>query len=583
MKRTVKTYIYALAILLASCADKADYSILLKQSDSLMESRPDSALTLLDGIPTKELKTDADRAYYALLLTQARDKNYIKQRDDSLIQSAISYYNQTSNTEMQARSYYYCGCVYRDLKDEKKAMSNFLTAKTLAKDSKNLLLLSLICNNIGYVFYTNDLNEQADSAYHEVQQTAVLLKDSLLLAETLLQRGMIQMEKGKDFYPKAEKLTLQAYRITKLLDNKVLSKSTMYSLSSLYSKMGKGKDAVEFALQNLALQEDTAHCYNTYQLLGNAYYQNQQYDSATFYLRKALSAPSYATKAGVYGRLSDIAKVSGNFQKSLELERKCSVYMDSLKQTRILQTYGIISAEKEVQIVQQQKEHESAISTYKYLLSSLIIAVLFLFLFIRKRNHNRTLRLQEEKSRLEDIQSMIRRQNARLEKELQQKTERIAYLEKELKQLHYDTEQKEKLRNELQTLNKERQSLLNSTQKYSVVELKMKRIIQDYKERDKSELHMEEDDWKQLVAETDRRCNEITLRLHSQYNLSQEEVHLCCLFLSDLSISHFGYLLNYQRDTIYKKANRIVEKKMGFAHGTTSLQKVLKELCQVEK
>ena len=94
---------------------------------------------------------------------------------------------------------------------------------------------------------------------------------------------------------------------------------------------------------------------------------------------------------------------------------------------------------------------------------------------------------------------------------------------------------------------------------------------------------MEEDDWKQLVAETDRRCNGITLKLYSQYNLSQEEVHLCCLFLSNLSVSHFGYLLNYQRDTIYKKANRIVEKRMGFAHGTTSLQKVLKELCQAEK
>lgn len=583
MKRTIKTFIYTLVILLTSCTNKVDYGTLLKQSDSLMESRPDSALTLLDGISAKELKTDTDRAYYALLLTQARDKNYITQTDDSLIQSAISYYNQTSNTEMQARSYYYCGCVYRDLKDEKKAMSNFLTAKTLAKDSKNLLLLSLICNNIGYVFYTNDLNEQADSAYHEVQQTAILLKDSLLLAETLLQRGMIQMEKGKDFYPKAEKLTIQAYRITKLLDNKVLSKNTMYSLSSIYSRMGKGKDAVEFALQNLALQEDTAHCYNTYQLLGNAYYKNQQYDSATFYLHKALPAPSYATKAGVYKQLSKIAKLSGNLQESLKLVEMHAIYLDSMRNARSQQTYGVIGAEKETQMAYLQKEHETVISTYNFLLLLFVIAALLFILFIRKRNRNRTLRLQEEKSRLEDMRSMIQQQNAQLEKELQQKTERIAYLEKELEQLHYDTEQKEKLRNELQILNKERQSLLNSTQKYSAVELKMKRIIQDYKERDKSELHMEEDDWKQLVAETDRRCNGITIKLHSQYNLSQEEVHLCCLFLSDLSISHFGYLLNYQRDTIYKKANRIVEKKMGFAHGTTSLQKVLRELCQTEK
>lgn len=485
--------------------------------------------------------------------------------------------------EMRARSYYYGGCVYRDLRDDTKAMSHFLTAKNLAKSSKDLRLLSLICNNIGYMLYTNDLNEQADSVYQEVQQIAVQLKDSLLQAETLLQRGMIQMEKGKRFYPKAERLMLQAYRMTKLLNNHLLSKRMMYSLSSLYSRMEKGREAVEFAKQNLALQDDTVHCYSTYQLLGNAHYKNHQYDSATFYLRKALPSQSYATKAGVYGRLSDIAKASENFQESLELAKMHTIYLDSLRNARSQQAYGMIGAEKEIQMLHQQKEHESSVNTYNYLLFLLVIVALLLFLFIRNRNRHKTLRLQEEKGRLEDMQAMMQRQNSRLEKEQRQKVERIAYLEKELEALHHNAALKEKLRKELDTLNQERQSLLKTTQEYSKIELKMKRIIQDYKERDKSELCMEMEDWMQLVAETDRRWNDVTLKLCSRYNLSQEEIYLCCLYLTDFPISHFCYLLNCQRDTIYKKANRIVEKKMGFAHRATSLQKVLKELCQEEK
>lgn len=582
MKAT-KAFIYTLAILLAACTDRVDYGALLMQADSLLTVRPDSALTVLDGIPSGKLRTDADRAYHALLLTQARDKNYVKQKDDSLILSAIAYYDRTSNMEMRARSYYYGGCVYRDLRDDTKAMSHFLTAKKLAENGKDLCLLSLICNNIGYMLYTNDLNEQADSVYQEVQQIAVQLKDSLLQAETLLQRGMIQMEKGKRFYPKAERLMLQAYRMTKLLNNHLLSKRTMYSLSSLYSRMEKGREAVEFAKQNLALQDDTMHCYSTYQLLGNAYYESHQYDSATFYLRKALPSQSYATKAGVYGRLSDIAKASENFQESLELAKMHTIYLDSLRNARSQQAYGMIGAEKEVQMLHQQKEHESSVNTYNCLLFLFAIVVLLLLLFIRNRNRHKTLRLQEEKDRLKEIQAMVQRQNAQLEEEQRQKTERITYLEKELAQLHYSTIQKEKLRNELKTLDQERQSLLKSTQVYSNVELKMKRIAQDYKERDQSELRMEKDDWMQLVAETDRRWNGITLKLYSRYNLSQEEVHLCCLYLTDVPVSHFGYLLNCQRDTIYKKANRIVEKRMGFAHGVTSLQKALKELCQEEK
>lgn len=72
---------------------------------------PGQRAVSLESISTDSLTTKADRAYHALLLTQARDKNYITQTDDSLICSAIAYYNQTDNTDLQIRSYYYCGCV----------------------------------------------------------------------------------------------------------------------------------------------------------------------------------------------------------------------------------------------------------------------------------------------------------------------------------------------------------------------------------------------------------------------------------------------------------------------------------------
>lgn len=85
----------------------------------------------------------------------------------------------------------------------------------------------------------------------------------------------------------------------------------------------------------------------------------------------------------------------------------------------------------------------------------------------------------------------MQQQNAKLEEEQRQKENRIAYLERELEQLHYDTAQKKQLRNELEALNHERVLLLTSTQKYSDVKTKMKQIIQDYKDHDSSELHME--------------------------------------------------------------------------------------------
>ena len=125
-----------LTVLLVACNGKTDYNTQLARADSLMASQPDSALHMLENMPADSLRTEADRAYHALLLTQARDKNYIVQTDDSLICSAIAYYSQTDNTDLQARSYYYCGCVYRDMEKTEEAISCFLTANTLAKKNK---------------------------------------------------------------------------------------------------------------------------------------------------------------------------------------------------------------------------------------------------------------------------------------------------------------------------------------------------------------------------------------------------------------------------------------------------------------
>ena len=314
MRARTVVLIATLTALLAACTERTNYNTLLIQADSLMNLQPDSALHALESIPTGRLNTETDSAYHALLLTQARDKNYIRQTDDSLIQVAVRYYDSMGDATMKARAYYYWGSVCRDMNKIKKSISNFLIANILAKEIKDISLQSRICNNIGYLYYAQDLNEQADSIYREAEQIAILLGDSLLQIEALSQQGMIQMEKGKPFYPKAEKLMLQAQYMAKMTNNKTLNRTILSALSTLYYRMENGKKAVEFAKQNFALQEDTTFCYNAFYILGNAYYENRQYDSASFYLNKALPDKSHAIKAGVYKLLSDIAKASGDLK-----------------------------------------------------------------------------------------------------------------------------------------------------------------------------------------------------------------------------------------------------------------------------
>ena len=68
-----------------------------------MDLCPDSALNLLKGIPEPEKLWGESQATYALLMTQAMDKNYMKFSSDSLIALALNYYTitQTSPVSMQ--------------------------------------------------------------------------------------------------------------------------------------------------------------------------------------------------------------------------------------------------------------------------------------------------------------------------------------------------------------------------------------------------------------------------------------------------------------------------------------------------
>lgn len=176
-KRTI-ALIAILTALLAACTEKTDYNTLLVRADSLMNLHPDSALNILESISTESLKTKADRAYYALLLTQARDKNYIVQTDDSLIQVAVQYYDSMRYCKMQARAYYYWGSVYRDRNEQAIATEKFLMAIPFAQEAGDRVLLGRIYNNVGYLYYLQELYNKADSIFRQAEKIGIWLNDT---------------------------------------------------------------------------------------------------------------------------------------------------------------------------------------------------------------------------------------------------------------------------------------------------------------------------------------------------------------------------------------------------------------------
>ena len=65
---------------------------LLERADAEMERDPKRALAMLDSLDRDRLCGAAQEAKFALLYTQAQDKNYIDETNDSLIRAAADYF-----------------------------------------------------------------------------------------------------------------------------------------------------------------------------------------------------------------------------------------------------------------------------------------------------------------------------------------------------------------------------------------------------------------------------------------------------------------------------------------------------------
>ena len=139
----------------------------LKDIESFIMERPDSALAVLDSIDRTLLKTDRHKAHHALLHAMALDKNYIDVDDDSLASVAVKYFSRKGPEKYHARSLYYLGLSYYYAQDYKKAILEFTKAENVAERSDSL-----------YLGMTKDIKATIYSATHNDSEALRLLKEA---------------------------------------------------------------------------------------------------------------------------------------------------------------------------------------------------------------------------------------------------------------------------------------------------------------------------------------------------------------------------------------------------------------------
>lgn len=534
----------SLLLLLVACSgNRGEHARRLSRADSLLPVRPDSAWRVLQEVPVADLRDEGEQAWYALLQTEAAVRGGHPLSGDSLIRAAVDYYDRKGDVGMQARAHYWAGNAYRRLEEEEQALREYWRAEELAREEGNMRLLGAIYNNWAYLFWVNGLEQGADSLYGLAEQIATQRNDSLLLGESWCRSGAIALDKGKAYYPKAEKLLLQGYEIARQLGNQQLQRIATSSLSTLYARMEKGEKTLRYAKENLALQSDTLHCYSVYTLLGEAYFRCEQYDSAAYFMDKALSATDALIRSTAYMRLADIAKNRGDYTLSVEMERKYSACITNNQETVSRQGHSLLDVIANLQMTRMQAKSRQ--------LQKLVYIAMALVFFVIAFGAWRIICRRRILLRQIAIQGL---QKGIVQPEQWEEKQPVVLSDDEKAQWKEEFER-------------------------SMVYCKIMRILSDCQQYENSQEKLGDEDWQQLEDFLNRRWNSVCLRLRKNEEMRLDDIRVCCLYLVGLSVIDIATVFGYTRDGIYKKSKRIL-KKISVAHQEENLKDFLNQFSE---
>ena len=134
----MKRIFYILLVLILTGCTAIEVRKTLKDVETYIAERPDSALAVIESIDTTTLTTTGLRAHHALLHAMALDKNYIDVTDDSLALKAVNYYQKRGPRKNYARALYYLALSYYYDKQYDKSIIELAKAEPVAEKNDSL-------------------------------------------------------------------------------------------------------------------------------------------------------------------------------------------------------------------------------------------------------------------------------------------------------------------------------------------------------------------------------------------------------------------------------------------------------------
>lgn len=142
--KNIISFVILLLVLAGCFTPHSQSKEALTQAENMMQEKPDSALSILKHIPSGDLKSGEQQALFALLYSQALDKNYIDETNDSLIGIAVEYYNAHPEPYRLMLAYYYLSRIQFNAGNYTPSILSAHKAQKHAENIGNYFFLGLI-------------------------------------------------------------------------------------------------------------------------------------------------------------------------------------------------------------------------------------------------------------------------------------------------------------------------------------------------------------------------------------------------------------------------------------------------------
>ncbi len=305
----------------------------MNHAEAVMDSDPTAALDTLRTVKYGRIIPRARKARYALLMSQAQDKNFINVDRDTLIYPALVYLDRSGTDHERAMAYYYYGSTCDYAGNQILAADAFKHAEAAAAHTDDENLKGLISYRIGELYfeccdYAEAMKWFSRSA-HNFEAAGKTLNNAIALEQyarihylTITDTASVRlMRQVEELYRSADD-SLGTYRARHTtICARLMSGDNVDSVKADFIR-----HCLHYGISGL--NEHTSS------LWGSIYFKSGQYDSVLVCGETTLryrDRRRLTQTAGCYAEMGYAAERMGDYKKACDYKNRYVALSDSIE------------------------------------------------------------------------------------------------------------------------------------------------------------------------------------------------------------------------------------------------------------